>query len=156
MNTPAPYSLRDISALLPCDEQDFAFGTSPHTRAALAGTAAARAAPALVGTPSRSLFAVLIQAHNLWGQVARRACQWESGLPERAGERAPRDDLGSQCVAPWDAESEYASLKRALSEWERGLPERHRWSIRNLRGYRAESLDLVRGPRAACLRCVRR
>ena len=95
MNTPAPYSLRDISALLPCDEQDFAFGTSPHARAALAGTAAARAAPALVSTPSRSLFAVLIQAHNLWGQVARRACQWESDFLERGPEpRAERVGAG--------------------------------------------------------------
>ncbi|THH19551.1 hypothetical protein EW146_g1636 [Bondarzewia mesenterica] len=141
MNTPAAYSLDDISALLPCEEKDFAFGVVPRERAALNGTAAAAVNPSLTSTPSRSLFATLIQAHNLWGQVARRACQWENELPERSCEQ--RDDLGSQSVAPWDKSSEYAQLARALRVWEDELPERHRWSITNLRGYRAESLDLA-------------
>lgn len=90
MNTPAPYSLRDISALLPCGEQDFVFSSTPRAHAR-----PSRVAPALVGTPSRSLFVVLIQAHNLWGQVARRACQWESDFLERGPEpRAERVGAG--------------------------------------------------------------
>ncbi|KKY23857.1 putative n-carbamoylsarcosine amidase [Phaeomoniella chlamydospora] len=40
--TPACFSLNDITALLPCDEADFAFGNIPKERAALSGTQAAK------------------------------------------------------------------------------------------------------------------
>ncbi|ETW83049.1 hypothetical protein HETIRDRAFT_450741 [Heterobasidion irregulare TC 32-1] len=69
MNTPAPFLLRNISALLPCDEQDFALGSALHAREPSRSNNST-----LIGTPSRSLFAVLIQAHNLRGQVTHHAC----------------------------------------------------------------------------------
>lgn len=53
---PSSFQLSEIDALLPMDEDDFAFGQEPSERAALAGTAAAQARPAAVATPSRSLF----------------------------------------------------------------------------------------------------
>jgi hypothetical protein len=129
-STPYSFALSDITAQLPCDETDFAFGIIPRERAVLFGTQAAAANPALVSTPSRSLFASLIQAHNLWGQVARRACRSER-------------ELTGAAAKPWESMSEYSQLSNALHRWEEDLPARHRWSIRNLRGYRAESLDLV-------------
>jgi hypothetical protein len=45
---------------------------------------------------------------------------------------------------PWESRSEYNQLSKALMHWEQNLPTRHQWSVRNLRGYKAESLDLVR------------
>lgn len=53
---PSSFQLAEIDALLPMDEDDFAFGQEPSERAALAGTAAALAKPAAVSTLSRSLF----------------------------------------------------------------------------------------------------
>ncbi|KIY53509.1 hypothetical protein FISHEDRAFT_33139, partial [Fistulina hepatica ATCC 64428] len=123
LNVPSAFSLSDISTLLPCDEKDFAFGFEPLERASLIGSASPQE---LTSLPSRSLFATLIQAHGFWGQVARRACQWENFSS-----------------APWDRSSGYHRLASSLSEWERNLPERHRWSVQNLRGYRAESVDLA-------------
>jgi hypothetical protein len=129
-STPYSFVLSDITTQLPCDEGDFAFGMIPQERAVLFGTQAAAANPSLVSTPNRSLFASLIQAHNLWGQVARRACRSEQ-------------ELTGITAKPWESMSEYRQLSNALHQWEQDLPPRHRWSIRNLRGYRAESLDLV-------------
>lgn len=128
--TPVSFSLSDITTLLPCEERDFAFGEIPHERAALGGTLAASRNPDLVHTPSRSLFAILIQAHNLWGQVARRAV---SSSEQHSGET----------FKPWDSRSDYAVLSLALQTWEEHLPRRHQWSIWNLRGYKAEGLDLA-------------
>jgi hypothetical protein len=128
--TPASFSLNDITTLLPCEERDFAFGEVPQERAALAGTLAASRNPNIVHTTSRSLFAILIQAHNLWGQVARRAV---SSSEQDSGES----------FQPWDSRSDYALLSTSLRIWEERLPRRHLWSIWNLRGYKAEGLDLA-------------
>jgi len=72
-NSPAPFSLSDITALLPCEESDFQFGLVPHERSALQGTVPAVANPFLTGSAKRSLLATLIHAHSLWGKVARKA-----------------------------------------------------------------------------------
>jgi len=127
---PSAFSLPDISTLLPCEETDFAFGHPPRHRAALARTAAARTEPALVHTPSRSLFATLIQAHDFWGRVTRCACSEER-------------DLQGSSAGPWERGSAYAEMVAELSAWERALPQRHQWSTNNLRGYKAEGLDLA-------------
>lgn len=129
-STPFPFAFSDMTAQLPCEESDFAFGVIPRERAVLVGTQAAAAHPNLISTPSRSLFASLIQSHNLWGQVARRACRSER-------------ELDGVTPKPWEASSEYSVLSIALRDWEMNLPIKHQWSIRNLRGYKAESLDLV-------------
>jgi hypothetical protein len=126
--SPVSFSLSDITTLLPCDESDFAFGTISADRAALAGTLIATRNPALVHKSTRSLFATLIQAHNLWGQIARRAVS---------------NDYSSASSKPWDTRSDYATLLVALSQWEEHLPSRHRWSIWNLRGFKNEDLDLA-------------
>ncbi|TRM65110.1 hypothetical protein BD626DRAFT_567951 [Schizophyllum amplum] len=135
INHPPAFARPEITALLPCDESDFAFGTLPAARAALAGTAPERTHPHLASIPARSLFATLIQTHNLWGQVARRAVQWENGLPASSGK------VGAP-LPPWNAESDFARLCEALGRFERELPPRHQWSVQNLRGYRAEAMDL--------------
>lgn len=127
--TPASFSLSDITALLPCDEGDFAFGIIPKERAALSGTLAAKYDESLTWLPSRSLFATLIQAHTLWGQCARAST--------RNGNEGP-------LRAPWQPSSRFAELSFALQQWEENTPQRHRWSLWNLRGYRSEKLDLVR------------
>ena len=129
-STPFPFAFSDMTAQLPCEESDFAFGVTPREGAVLVGTQAAAAHPKLASTPSRSLFASLIQSHNLWGQVARRACRSER-------------ELDGVTPKPWDVGSEYSVLSIALRDWEMNLPIKHQWSIRNLRGYKAESLDLV-------------
>ncbi|KAG4433496.1 hypothetical protein IFR05_011034 [Cadophora sp. M221] len=129
-STPFPFAFSDMTAQLPCEESDFAFGVIPCERAVLAGTEAAAAHPNLVSTLSRSLFASLIQSHNLWGQVARRACRSER-------------ELDGMVPKPWEASSEYSQLSTALRDWEQNLPIKHQWSIRNLRGYKSESLDLA-------------
>ncbi|KAH7308745.1 hypothetical protein BKA65DRAFT_559625 [Rhexocercosporidium sp. MPI-PUGE-AT-0058] len=129
-STPFPFAFSDMTAQLPCEESDFAFGVIPRERAVLEGTQAAAAHPDLISTPSRSLFASLIQSHNLWGLVARRACRSER-------------ELNGVTPKPWEVSSEYSRLSNALRDWEQNLPVKHQWSIRNLRGYKAESLDLA-------------
>lgn len=129
-STPMPFSPSDITALLPSEESDFAFGTIPHARAALHGTPPAVEYPHLVNLPTRSLFATLIQAHNLWGTIARRACRTDG-------------HLAGLIRTPWVNSSEYMQLSQSLQEWEDNLPSRHRWSVWNLRGYKAESQDLA-------------
>ncbi|KAF8849248.1 hypothetical protein BDZ45DRAFT_537336, partial [Acephala macrosclerotiorum] len=128
--TPTSFSLSDITTLLPCEERDFAFGIVPRERTALAGTLAAVRKPDTVHTSSRSLFATLIQAHNLWGQVARQAV---TNGDRQAGE----------LFNPWDNRSDYATLLISLQVWEEHLPSQHKWSIWNFRGYKAEGLDLA-------------
>ncbi|KAL1713412.1 hypothetical protein EV715DRAFT_277319 [Schizophyllum commune] len=141
INHPPAFARPEITALLPCSESDFAFGTlpAPGARAALAGTAPALADPALATAPDRSLFATLIQTHNLWGQVARRAVQWENDLPASSG----RVGASERPLPPWDAGSDFARLCEALGRFERELPARHQWSVQNWRGYRAEAMDLA-------------
>jgi len=129
--SPVPFSLDDITALMPCEESDFAFGIVPTERAALFGTQAAHDHPEMVSSPSRSLFAAQLQAHSLWGSVARRACL--NGKVAETNETHP----------PWDERSEFAELRTTLMKWEDGLSPRHRWSEWNLRVHKAESLDLV-------------
>ncbi|KAF7555262.1 hypothetical protein G7Z17_g2315 [Cylindrodendrum hubeiense] len=92
--TPAPFPLEDITTLLPCSEADFAFGVAPPERAALAGTPPGLANPQLVHSPNRCLFATLIQAHGLWGTVARRA---------------GRTGYSVNNVPPWDKEKNMLS-----------------------------------------------
>ncbi|KAK7419514.1 hypothetical protein QQX98_003283 [Neonectria punicea] len=126
--TPAPFPLEDITTLLPCDEGDFAFGAIPTERAAEAGTPPALANPNLVFTPRRCLFATLIQAHGLWGRVARKAC---------------RNDYAINKAPPWDSTSEYQRTVTELRHWEETLPPKHSFSVWNLRGWKSESLHLA-------------
>jgi hypothetical protein len=122
---PVSFSRSDISALLPCEESEFAFGRISHERAALPGTQAAQESPELTSMPSRSLFATLIQVHDLWGQVARRASH-----SERERE-------------PWLENSEYRRLTSIIKKWEDNMPDRHRWSLWNFRGYKSDRIHMV-------------
>lgn len=101
-------------------------------RAALPGTRAALLYPELANLETRSLFASLIQTHEIWGTIARRAMRSE-----------PASGIAGLDVEPWSSNSEYALLTKTLSAWTETLPKRHRWSIWNLRGYKAETLDLA-------------
>lgn len=127
-SSPAPFPLEDITARLPCDEHDFAFGVHPTPRSVLPGTVPALVQPNSAKSPHRCLFATLIQSHNLWGQVARRAC---------------RSDLKTNGTEPWEPGSEYQILTQELRKFEEEMPERHRWSAWNLRGWKAEQLHLA-------------
>ncbi|KAL2172623.1 hypothetical protein VTG60DRAFT_4742 [Thermothelomyces hinnuleus] len=122
--SPVLLSASDITALLPSDESDFANAREPNSRAALEGTPPALENPALVADQGRSLFAALIQVHNYWGAIYRRAIN---------NNRSPR---------PWEQDSEYAQMERRLAEWEDGLPNDYRWSNPLLKGYKQEGLDL--------------
>jgi len=113
---------------LPCGESDFSFGRIPVARAAMPGTKAAQQRPELTALPSRSLFATLLQAHSLWGTVARKA--------------RPAD-FCSDGHPPWDERSNFAAMCRTLQEWERGIPENHLWSVWNMRGHSAEQVHLA-------------
>jgi hypothetical protein len=128
--SPVPFSLTDITALLPCEESEFSYGLTPNARAALQGSRAAIDHPELVNCPSRSLFASLIQAHNLWGRVARGAY----GGPNTSAPAGPslRDDEGK-----------YDRMSTELKEWEAGLPRAHQWSQWFLRNYKTDNLDLA-------------
>lgn len=126
--TPAPFPLEDITTLLPCSEADFAFGIIPSERAALAGTPPGLANPLLVHSPNRCLFATLIQAHGLWGTVARRA---------------GRSGYSINKVPPWDKDSEHQNTIAELDNWEQSIPPRHAFSVWNLRGWKSESLHLA-------------
>ncbi|CAK7232361.1 hypothetical protein SCUCBS95973_008234 [Sporothrix curviconia] len=122
-STPAPLSLEDCTALLPCNEADFSFGAIPAVRAALEGTPPAQDDPCLAVRPDRCLFATLIQAHSLWGRVARHAT---------------RNALsGGACGLA------FSQITDSLRRWEATLPARHRWSLWNLRGWRSEGLHLA-------------
>ncbi|KAK1622595.1 hypothetical protein BDP81DRAFT_333920 [Colletotrichum phormii] len=127
-STPTPFPLEAITALLPCPESDFAFGVAPEERAALPGTPPAIACPRLVRGSERCLFATLIQAHNLWGKVARQAGH-------------PADSLAVEY--PWRPQGRYATLAQGLKSWEAEIPPKQKWSVWNLRGWRAEGLHLA-------------
>lgn len=115
----------DITALLPCDEEDFAMGRLPQSRAALHDTPSARDNPNLISDKNRSLFASLMQVHHFWGYVGRRA-------------------IGSAYTArPWDNISEFSTMLDRLKGWEGGLPLEHQWSPAMLKRHKAEGVDLV-------------
>ena len=92
------------------------------------GTKAAELHPELVSLSSRSIFATLLQAHSLWGRVARSA--------------QPADFLSNGLPA-WDARSSFAKMCRELKDWEKGIPDNHRWSVWNMRGHSAEQVHLA-------------
>jgi hypothetical protein len=115
----------DITALLPCDESDYLNAREPKSRAALEATPPALERPALVADEGRSLYAALIQAHQYWGAVSRRAINKN---------KSPR---------PWEPDSEYAQMEKRLTEWETGLPNDYRWSSRLLKAHKQEGHDLV-------------
>lgn len=92
------------------------------------GTKAARQRPDLVALPSRSIFATLLQAHSLWGSVARNA---------------QPADFCSDGLPPWDDKSNFTSMCRTLVEWERDIPAGHKWSVWNMRGHSAEQVHLA-------------
>lgn len=115
----------DITTLLPCNEEDFAHGREPRSRAALEGTPPAMDNPKLIRDANRSLFATLMQIHSWWGLVGRRAVRYS---------KSPR---------PWDPASEFSQTARKLREWEQDLPHEHVWSTYLLKGYKAESQELA-------------
>lgn len=123
--SPVSLTAADVTTLLPCNEEDFANGVEPKSRAALEDTPPAMENPSLITDPGRSLFAVLIQSHYLWGAVSRRVVS--------------RD----KSSRPWDRESEYAKMATRLTDWEKSLPHNSRWSNVRLKGYKAEGEELV-------------
>lgn len=125
-HSPVTLGAPDITALLPCDEDDFAAGLQPTSRAALPDSPPAIANPALVCDPGRSLFASLMQIDHYWGIISRRAAT----LTKDAGH-------------PWDVNSQFCILRRRLREWEDGLPAEHRWAAPQLHWYKYRKLDLV-------------
>jgi hypothetical protein len=127
--SPVPFALNDITALL-VKKRSLRLASFPSARAALPGSLAEIENPELVNCLSRSLFATLIQAHNLWGRVARRACLDEQNRKHSA-------------VNLWEGTSEYSQLSTALNQWEADLSRGHRWSDWYLRVYKTENLDLV-------------
>ncbi|KAL4962868.1 fungal specific transcription factor domain-containing protein [Aspergillus stella-maris] len=120
-SSPVSISYRDISALLPCSETEFAFGAMTGPRAAMAGTIPVLEDPSLAHCSTRSLFATLLQTHNLWGRVARAVSSDQQ-----------------ESIA-----NEYTDLSNALDNFEHNVPLLHRWSSWNLRGFKAEGLDLA-------------
>lgn len=126
---PASFAKADITTLLPSDESDFAFGNVPTNRAALTGTAPALRDTSLTSLPRRSLFATLIQTHDLWGMVARDAY----------------DEAGTSTLnaRPWSPDSDFSRAATILRDWEMNIPHNHRWSPWNLRGFKAEKVDLA-------------
>ncbi|TLD33648.1 hypothetical protein PspLS_01382 [Pyricularia sp. CBS 133598] len=124
-SSPVSMATSDITALLPCNEEDFANGCVPKARAALADTPPAKANPTLTTHKSRSLFASLIQAHYFWGKISRRAVS--------------QDNESS----PWHEDSDYAERVRELNAWEESLPDDHQFSCMLLKGYKVDGLDLA-------------
>lgn len=127
-SSPAPFPSEDITARLPCDEHDFAFGIHPAPRSVLPGTVPSQLQPDAAKSPHRCLFATLIQSHNLWGRVARRAC---------------RSDLKTGGSQPWESTSEYQILTAELRIFEDEIPDRQKWSLWNLRDWRDQQLHLA-------------
>lgn len=123
--SPVSLAAADITALLPCDEADFAAGREPPSRAAVEDTPPAIENPMLITDPGRSLFASLIQAHHFWGIVGRRAVGF------------------AKSQRPWDPTSKFALMVKKLGDWEQGLPSEHLWSDFTLKRYKSEGQDLV-------------
>ncbi|KAM0328841.1 hypothetical protein ACHAQA_005257 [Verticillium albo-atrum] len=123
--SPISLAASDITCLLPSDENDFACGHEPDSRAALEDTPPARDNPGLIHQPTRSLFASLIQAHYYWGKVARRAM------------------VSTKSSSPWDAASDYSKMADSLTSWEQQLPPDHKWSPVLLKGHKSVGEDLA-------------
>ncbi|KYK57950.1 hypothetical protein DCS_04963 [Drechmeria coniospora] len=127
--SPVSLAAADLTTLLPCNEDDFAHGREPRSRAALDGTPPAVDNPSLMRDPNRSLFATLMQIHHFWGIVGRRAVSY------------------SRSARPWEPTSEFSKMAASLEDWERHLPHEHLWSHFLLKRYKADGQDLVRaGP----------
>ncbi|KAI8962646.1 hypothetical protein F5Y11DRAFT_347316 [Daldinia sp. FL1419] len=124
----------DITALLPSDEAEFDKGKIPERRAALDGTPPALQDPSLVTLKPRSLFASLMQVHNLWGIIARRLL------------------FNRRCGRPNDSSSEYAKLRQKLRDFEDNLPNEHTFNKVTLSGYRNFAEDLAYLGMTGCLR----
>ncbi|KAF5021736.1 hypothetical protein F66182_6237 [Fusarium sp. NRRL 66182] len=105
-SSPTSLAASDITTLLPCDEDTFADGQEPPSRAALEGTPPAIDDNKLVYGPHRSLFASLLQAHDFWGIVSRRASRFA---------------LWSY---PWDQNSEFLKNKICMLMGSPGYRER--------------------------------
>lgn len=125
--SPVSIASEDITALLPCGEEDFALGRVPASRAALQDTLPAVDDPTLVRDPKRSLFASLIQVHHFWGIVGRRAVNY------------------ARSSRPWDPNTEFCQMRTKLREWENTLPQNHSWSLEALTAHKAKGQDLVCG-----------
>ncbi|KAK2590452.1 hypothetical protein QQS21_011869 [Conoideocrella luteorostrata] len=123
--SPVSLCAGDITTMLPCNEEDFAHGREPRSRAALDGTPPAMDNPKLIRDPGRSLFATLMQVHDWWGLVGRRAVRY------------------SKSPKPWDTESEFSKTARKLREWEQDLPHEHGWSPFLFKGYKADGQELA-------------
>ncbi|KEZ39365.1 hypothetical protein SAPIO_CDS10063 [Scedosporium apiospermum] len=91
--SPVSLSASDITTLLPSDEESFATGREPESRAALEDTPPAHDNPSLLADPNRSLFASLIQIHYYWGSIARRAVNRRKSSQQ-----------------PWDPRSEFTTM----------------------------------------------
>ncbi|KAI1137451.1 hypothetical protein F5Y05DRAFT_404657 [Hypoxylon sp. FL0543] len=124
----------DITALLPSEETEFELGEIPERRAALDGTPPALQEPGLTILRPRSLFASLMQAHNLWGIIARRLL------------------FNKKCGRPNDAHSEYAKLNRRLLDFEENLPHEHTFEKILLAAYRHYATDLSYLGLTGCIR----
>jgi hypothetical protein len=133
-DVPASFCLHDITALLPCEESEFAFGEVRNKRRALRGTQPAIEDPTLCNLPSRSIYAGLIQVQNLWGRVARH----------------PHNGEGKPVDKPWRPTSYYSQMCEELNSWGGQLNPRHTWSIWNFRGFKTEGLHLVSAPGLRC------
>lgn len=131
-----PLSLapNDITALLPSSEAEFEAGSVPERRSALEGTPPAIQDPSLTSLNPRSLFASLMQVHNLWGIVARRVL------------------FNKKRGRPNDGGSEYGKLNRRLLEFERNLPNEHTFNVLLLRGYESFAEDLSYLGLTGCMR----
>ncbi|KAJ9496960.1 hypothetical protein H2202_007432 [Exophiala xenobiotica] len=123
-DVPASFCLHDITALLPCEESEFAFGEVRNKRRALRGTQPAIEDPTLCNLPSRSIYAGLIQVQNLWGRVARH----------------PHNGEGKPVDKPWRPTSYYSQMCEELNSWGGQLNPRHTWSIWNFRGFKTEGI----------------
>ncbi|ODA83206.2 hypothetical protein RJ55_01717 [Drechmeria coniospora] len=123
--SPVSLAAADLTTLLPCNEDDFAHGREPRSRAALDGTPPAVDNPSLMRDPNRSLFATLMQIHHFWGIVGRRAVSY------------------SRSARPWEPTSEFSKMAASLEDWERHLPHEHLWSHFLLKRYKADGQDLA-------------
>ncbi len=144
---PRSFAKSDITTLLPGDETDFAFGREPAQRAALAGTVPARRDPSLISLRTQSLFSTLIQSHDLWGIIARSAraaggdcTESDSDSDFGGGHRQCRERSHDD---PWLPHSRYRCMASRLAMWEAGIPRAHTWAPWNLRGYKAEHVDMA-------------
>ncbi|KAI2637945.1 hypothetical protein GGS26DRAFT_603599 [Hypomontagnella submonticulosa] len=124
----------DITALLPSDEDEFEDGLLPERRAALEGTPPALQDPSLTTLRPRSLFASLMQVHNLWGIIARRVL------------------FNKKCGRPSDGDTEYAKLNRKLLDFEQNLPNEQMFNKLLLGGYRRFAIDLAYLGMTGCIR----